>query len=408
MTAAKSHPEPKSCLLQFSFGLLLTFAVLTGIGMSWVAISIQRANGQDAGAAPMDSKEGQVATALLDIAGMQAKVGDIADAKATARRIGKTYAKPNAYCRQAEAQAYRAIAIAQANAGDIAGAKATAAQIHEQSWKEDTLRSIADAQARAANGTTAEWTTQISQRERAFAYRNIAQKQAEIGDTVGAKTTAAKLRQMAAEISIEYTKASGSTHSAGPMSESQETATSSGGSVEAQLLAGNIEQAKVTAAKIASENEKAMAYNAIATAQTEAGDIAGAKATVRQIGSNEERAIALALIAKAQAEAGDISEAKVTAAGVNLHSQNALAYRWIATAQAEAGDIAGAKVTLRQISDDDERAKARSVIAKAEADAGNIIRVKPHSTPVGKKVEKSGNAKTTADHTPERKKKPMY
>ncbi|MCB7130055.1 MAG: hypothetical protein J3T61_11020, partial [Candidatus Brocadiales bacterium] len=88
--------------------------------------------------------------AYADIAEVQAKAGDIAEALDAVKLITSGYKRD---------QAYSSIAAAQARAGDIAGALETAARIKDQDYNTayDAYRDIAKAKAKPGSETKA-WT----------------------------------------------------------------------------------------------------------------------------------------------------------------------------------------------------------------------------------------------------------
>ena len=295
------------------------------------------------------------------------KLGDIADAKETASRIENKLMKSEACSR---------IAMAQADAGDIAGARVTMKGIGTAYHRADAKQSIAKARVRAANGTKNKPAEQISIRERASIYREIAEYQAGIKDTVGAKATVARLREMLSQMSKGDEKASGVRSKSEGLSKAEEKAVLYGIIAEAQSLAGDIDGAKATITQSGDKSRRDCSLGEIAATQARAGDIAGAKITAEQIGDEHEKADTYGAIALAQAEAGDVPAAESMIAKHRAGSDNSSLYRWIAKAQLKANDLNGAKASAAHVRAEDARQEILQEIAAGQAKAGDVAGAK--------------------------------
>ena len=253
--------------------------------------------------------------ALGEIARVQADVGDLAGALATAARISDDYTKM---------QTYPYIARAQARAGDIAGAKMTAAlPVFEQFFLSDIHADIARAEARAGDIAGARETIALAKEraarisdhyDKSMAYSGIAEEQAKAGDIAGARQSITLAEEAAARISERYAS----------LTLLNRYFAYSAIAV-AQAQAGDIHGAKVTLVSVRFDFTPE-AYGAIAEAQVRAGDSAGALATL-----GEAREVA----------------ARISAAqGADHANRRIAAYRLFAEVQARAGDVAGAREEL--------------------------------------------------------------
>ena len=250
-------------------------------------------------------------------------------------------------------------------------------------------------------------------RDKASAYRDIAQAQARAGDVAGARKSIEVVEAAFAEI---YGKSGGD---AGSYCEI----------AEIQILVGDVAAARQALEKakaaIPSEKERWPAdgvtfYELILPLQLQLGDKAGARESVdaakriagelqrtdsyctlagMQIGLDDQKAARQSVetakaiaakthidnydprpeIARVQASLGDLADAKATLAGVctdDVGKTNA--YEDIAELQAGKGDFAGAKATIALIPEKHKvnREAALARIADAEAEAGRIASAK--------------------------------
>ena len=180
-------------------------------------------------------------------------------------------------------------------------------------------------------------------------YENVAEAQARLGDTSGAKATAAGIEGKSnARQNSAYTKIA---------------------AVQAEL--GDFFDAKATAERIAEASYRDQAYGHIWRSQIEAGDLAGAKETAARIGKGSVWSMYWQL-AIAQAKARDVAGAKESLARMDQKSDKSGAYVEIVRAQAKAGDFAGAKEVLSAITRDDYRMQAYWALAEGQVKANDF------------------------------------
>ena len=226
----------------------------------------------------------------------QAEVGDINEARETARRIDDSY-------RSATAFAVKVIVEALTKAGNIAGIHDFVASINRAS--------IPD-----------------------IAWADIAQAQAEAGDIAGSLRTANQ---------INY-------------AEARDKASSWIARALAKM--GDVTKALQIAEQIDDLDWRGWALNAIAVVQAKAGDEAGASETlatwvrtVNRIDDRFQRGSKLLDVAVAQAKGGDIVGALQTAGQIDDASVHARTLRHISVTQADAGDVTGALRTVKRIAE---------------------------------------------------------
>jgi len=303
----------------------------------------------------------------------------------------------------ARAEAYLQIAKVQAKIGDAEGARRTfeeaktvASQIGSAADKVEFARRVAAVMKHG--GDTSIFAGMFKEENKPDFYIKIAKAQAEIGGVAEAVRTLVEARTAASLLANDVIKGHWCAQTA-----------------VAQSTIGDIEGAQVTAARITGENDREAAYAGIALAQAKAGDSKGANRSIElgrpawklrdwrfiaydhvhiadaqvqgghmaearqslakalvaasQIGN--EGGDVYAFIAAAQLRAGDIAGAKATAAQISWKPAKDSSYRGIATAQARAGNLAEAKATLAQVSGPRCRADAYQELAKAQSQAGD-------------------------------------
>lgn len=246
-------------------------------------------------------KVGDDTWALNYIAMAQADIGDINGARQIAGQIKEEYAQNAALSH---------IFIAQMKLGDIDGARSNAQEIKDPVRQIYALSDIAAAQAEEDDMSGAKQTFArakhiarlLEGNERFSHLGRIAWKQAEAGDTNGAK-----------QIVFEYLPSAQRKHDAAD-SWSQDILLRY--FIYAQAEMGKIEDAKQTARQLAPIYTDRILGN-IARIQAKRGDVKGAKQTVVQIADNSKFAYPLGHIAFQQAKAGDISGALQTARMIN-------------------------------------------------------------------------------------------
>ena len=199
------------------------------------------------------------AGALSGIARVQADMGDKLGAKETLTEAIETAGRSNEV--RSRAVALSQIAAAQADMGDEIGARETFAETMHAAWRINNAM------------------------DRVIALRLIATAQAETGAKIGARKTLAEAMQTAREISsLEGI----------PL-----RAWAFRDIARAQAEIGDIAKAMQIAGTIDEVGSRSGALSGIAVAQAEIGDIKGAMNTASKITENDDLAVALARIAVA-------------------------------------------------------------------------------------------------------------
>lgn len=294
---------------------------------------------------------------LIAVSAAQAEMGDPAGAKATVRSLSSS-------ADEFINEAFVVAARTQARRGDIAGAKATANIITDRASKAEALSGIAAVQAKRGdvNGAIATASAITDNDHQASALAEIGAAQAKAGDKAAA---AQSLTQ--AEALTNGTKDSFARSGA-----LRDLAV-------AQARTGDVVKAKVTARVVGTlALDSPSAWQGIAKAQAKTGDIAGAKETANLSPDKHDKALALSDVAAVQARSGDgagasqtFAEAKA-AAGPLAESYKGMTWCEIAAAQARAGDITAAQATINSVTEEGFRTKAFSAIAFAQAKAGDL------------------------------------
>lgn len=292
---------------------------------------------------------------LIVIATAYVRIGDLETAHQIADTLGG-YDK---------IEALEAIGVAQAKAEDIGGALRTASAI--------------DPDQSRANLTP-----------RANVLQAVAIAQQEAGDSMGARITLQKLRQITEKLGNTPRRG------AGP---SQGEAIQAGiAGIQAQL--GDFAGALHTASAIHSLYQKTKTLLEIGTAQAGAGKVADARETLLRAAYAAEdntpaagpdgpyrggpstvwetdKASTMRQIAEQQAKAGDIKQALRTVENIPTNVASSLGERDLALAgivraQAESGDFKGGLETLARIQNQEEKTPALEGILQAQVRAGDI------------------------------------
>ena len=252
-----------------------------------------------------------------------------------------------------------------------------AGEIEDHWWRAGALADIGKVIAKAGDGSKAEKTfalaVAVAEREdeqgfRDHAFSDIAQAQAENGDTRLAAVTVERIEE--------------------PERRSEalaNIAVSQGKAGKAEGAAQTIARAFETAQSITHDGDRVSALTQVASAQVEIGDTRGAAHTTEraleiaeQITSEDDqvsRVWALAHVVEAQAKIGRITAAQATAqriSGEYSDSARQAALYDIAEAQAEAGQIQAALATVERITDELHRNWGLQDISEAQARAGDI------------------------------------
>jgi len=303
----------------------------------------------------------------------QVKAGDIAGAKETTKQINIDI-DDGFDASDTKAKLYRSIVETQAEmegGGDFAGAKETLVFINPDTLTYVTTNlekvraclAIAEAQAKAGGEKNMAEANEMIELAKATAPQiqvfpqNKAQAYLHIAATYVKLSDMAKANEM-----FELAKKA----DAGPRTHND--------IAEAQANAGNIADAKATAAQIKDTRYRHWAYLHILKLQLQAGDFPGAKATASLITETPEdiytKSNAYLAIVEAQIKAGDFAGAKEMA----LHDSNKKEYALycIVWAQADAGDIAGAMETA-SLADDCYKPIFYALMEKEDFDGAKAL-----------------------------------
>jgi hypothetical protein len=319
----------------------------------------------------------QESAALAKIIEVQIKTGRLADAHQTISLIPSSEARARAFSQVAFAEAEAgkldaAFATADlATRGEATGLKVALSEQQQRDYKNMVLRGIASARAAAGDveGVRRAESAAILSGDIANKFlHEIARAQVKSGDIAGAEKSFA-----------EY---SHSMPDSGASTDATDQATIS--VAAAQLEFGDIAGALSSAARIRNGAAQAIILASAANAQAAHGDRTASAATIAKAitaaqayhdlyGYDKSRA--LLEIAKAQAAGGDFRGAQDTEKQISDGFTKNQAFTAIAIAQAHAGDFAGAMQAAGAIVDDaaaTNREDAIKEIAVAQADAGNI------------------------------------
>jgi hypothetical protein len=368
---------------------------------SVLAESIKRA--QDIADPPQKS------AALAKIIEVQIKLGRLADAHQTIWLIPSSEDRARAFSQVAFAEAEAgkldaAFATADlATRGEATGLKVPLSEQQQRDYKNMVLRGIAAARAAAGDveGVRRAESAAILSGDIANKFlHEIARAQVKSGDIAaaeksfaeyirsmpdsGASTDAAS--QAAASVAaaqLEFGDLTGVLSSAARVRDGAAQATILAGAAKAQAEHGDRAAATATIAKALAAAQayrdlygydKSRAFLEIARAQSALGDFHGAQDTTRQVSDGFTKNQAFTAIAIAQARAGDVSGALQTANSITndaAATNREDAIKEIAVAQADAGNIAGARSTLAQLPAGYDTNTVAAAIAVAHARAGD-------------------------------------
>jgi tetratricopeptide (TPR) repeat protein len=355
---------------------------------------------------------------LRTIAEAQVAVGEVSlalDTVAAARATGDSMERGKRHVRAGE---LGRLAALQARLGDISGAQATAAGIADYPFDHArALRGVVSAQLSAGDITSA-LTTATSIEDlvaRSVAHAEIGQAQARLGDREGAlrsfRSACSVARQWEEKASFDYAwplrecvPVFEMMASAGFVAEAEASAGRFGEPSRTNVLsriallqigAGDYEGAWTTVAQMGAGDSsvvRPMAWEryremvgdrvgvAEAEAKAEARQFAGATSIAHAVRNVETRGRALRSIADAQARAGDVEAATLIARDIVSNRYRAQAYCGIAAVQAQAQGMSNAQATFesakeaasRITTDPNDKACAYREIAEAQAGAGDI------------------------------------
>jgi hypothetical protein len=351
----------------------------------------------------------QKSAALAKIIEVQIKLGRLADAHQTISLIPSSDARARAFSQVAFAEAEAgkldaAFATADlATRGEATGLKVALSDQQQRDYKNMVLRGIASARAAAGDvdGVRRAESSAILSGDIANKFlHEIARAQVKSGDIVGAeKSFAEYVRSMpdsgastdavdqaivlVAAAQLEFGDIAGALTSAARIRNGAAQAIIFAGAAKAQAEHGDRTAAAATIAKaIAAAKayhdlygyDKSRAFLEIARAQSAAGDFHGAQDTAAQISDGFTKNQAYTAIAIAQGHAGDFAGA-MQAAGAIVNDAAATnredAIKEIAVAQADAGNIAGARATVAQLPAGYDTNTVIAAIAVAQARAGD-------------------------------------
>jgi len=373
------------------------------------AISVQSALAESIKRAQDIADPPQKSAALAKIIEVQIKLGRLAEAHQTIWLIPSSEDRARAFSQVAFAEAEAgkldaAFATADlATRGEATGLKVPLSEQQQRDYKNMVLRGIAAARAAAGDveGVRRAESAAILSGDIANKFlHEIARAQVKSGDISaaeksfaeyirsmpdsGASTDAAS--QAAASVAaaqLEFGDFAGVLSSAARVRDGAAQATILAGAAKAQAEHGDRAAATATIAKALAAAQayrdlygydKSRAFLEIARAQSALADFHGAQETARQISDGFTKNQAFTAIAIAQARAGDVSGAMQTtnsitndAAATNRED----AIKEIAVAQADEGNIAGARSTVAQLPAGYDTNTVTAAIAVAQARAGD-------------------------------------
>ena len=394
----------------------------------------------------------QKSAALAKIIEVQIKMGRLADAHRTILLIPSSEDRARAFSRVAFAEAEAgkldaAFATADlATRGEATGLKVALSEQQQRDYKNMVLRGIANARAAAGDvegvrraesaailsgdignkflheiARAQVKSGDIQGAEKSFAeyirsmpdsgastdaadqaIASVAAAQLEFGDIAGVVSSAARIRNGAAQAIILAGAAGGQAEhgdrTAATATIAKAMAAAQGYHdlygydksrafleiAKAQSATGDFRAAQDTAKQISDGFTKNQAFTAIAIAQARAGDFAGAMQAASAIVNDAaatNREDAIKEIAVAQADAGNISGARATVAQLPVGYDTNTVTAAIAVAQARAGDYKAALATSDQLPESDRRAWALRIfavrgIARVQAKAGDAAGAK--------------------------------
>ena len=355
---------------------------LRSIGLEWARIRDIDAALEVAEAIEMDEMRDPVLVAVINL---QIGSADIPAALANARRLSTSGAKE---------QTLRRIAQGQARLGKLSDARATIAAIKDEGIRTVASADVAGALADIGNSDSIAMAIDMahdihSKSERDSAYVYISLVQAASGSLNGAVATLGRVKDPAsralgfARLATLRAQADDVVNADAllkrAIADLPRKRAAPGKSLAlceiavAQISTGQKPAARDTLQQALQANGQAPGLEAIARLQARAGDIAGALSTAMQVGDDATRALLIHDITTAQAEAGDVSGARTTAQSLTDARLQVPAWFGLIGVQTAARDQAGAKDSVqmaqqgaRAIDETEYRAQALAAVAAAQ------------------------------------------
>ena len=252
--------------------------------------------------------------ALLAVAQIQARAGEVLGAEANIARIRGDVLRD---------WGWMALADAQTRAGDFAAAQAIIERIHGSRFIKDALTVLAQAQTDAGDLSGVEVTLQrIDELWRSGALRALARVQLKVGDVPAAQVTIDRMQDSSSDKDSALKALAGEQAQAGEFSAAQAT-------IERMTDGSDKQSALYRLHRYAVDH--AMVSEAVV--QAEAGNITAAEAAIREITDRHARDKALLSVAVAQGQAGDIPAAHATIGRILSRSVRAEALKALAGVQ---------------------------------------------------------------------------
>jgi tetratricopeptide (TPR) repeat protein len=351
----------------------------------------------------------QQSAALAKVIEVQIKLNRLADAHETVWLIPSSEDRARAFSQIAFAEAAAgkldaAFATADlATRGEATGLKVPLSEQQQRDYKNMVLRGIAAARAAAGDvdGVRRAESAAILSGDTANKFlREIARAQVKSGDVAAAEKSfadyirsmpdsgassdaASQALAMVAAAQLEFGDLAGVVSSAARIRDGAAQATILASAAKAQAEQGNRDAAAATIAKalVAAQSyrdlygyDKSRAFLEIARAQATLGDFPGARDTAGKISDGFTKNQAFAAIAVAEARSGDFGGATQTAGAIvndAAATNREDAVKEIAVAQADAGNVAGARSTISQLPAGYDTNTVTAAIAVAQARAGD-------------------------------------
>lgn len=361
----ESHDQPEIHVPRISLRILFIFLLVSFVPslaaqQDAEKISEARRLLREASTLVLKIPEFQQPSAVANIAGEQARAGDLQGAFATAHLLPKAYD---------QAMAFGNIAWSLGHAGNLAGA------LHVVAASEDgASKAIAYLQLSQQRVELGDFNGGLRIAEMIVGqpgYKipqlaNIAEKQNAAGDTQGAmKTLDTALREV--ELAEEETKGSSHPTGTGWLRQRIAAAHAKAGNRSAALWV--LEPLRTMAPAAVSPAEREELLRSLAQGYAKLGEFEAAAEVARQLPRGLARDLALQEIARERAAAqGDERAAIELASAIQEPEWARHAFRDIASRQAESGDLASAMNTLDHIQSDPDRAEAIASIALSLAD----------------------------------------
>ncbi len=351
----------------------------------------------------------QKSAALAKIIEVEIKMVRLAEAHQTIPLIPSSEARARAFSQVAFAEAESgkldaAFATTDlATRGEATGLKVALSEQQQRDYKNMVLRGIASARAAAGDVEgvrRAESAAIVSGDIGNKFLQEIARAQVKSGDVAGAeKSFAEYIRSMpdsgastdaadqaiisVAAAQLEFGDIAGALSSAARIRNGAAQAIILAGAANAQVERGDRTAAIATIAKATAAAQayhdlygydKSRAFLEIAKVQAAARDFHGAQDTAKQISDGFTKNQAVTAIAIAQAHAGDFAGAMQAAAAIvndAAATNREDAIKEIAVAEADAGNIAGARSTVAQLPAGYDTNTVTAAIAVAQARSGD-------------------------------------